>query len=202
MSSGRATATFKLLIYYLIFYHLVTYLLFDGSQIISNGARDVASENGVSMERVIPSKLLVLVFFVTSFHSKIYSNKPRSKRCSSKWLMHGLLLLLDFLRDLTISMGVESNPGDITFNSEEGLRRNQTCIISSAGGYANAQNAETIVYSSQYLFSLKQCASMLSWDVKNRLSDLGIARRKRGVRTGKQIRERHYNLHPIFSRII
>lgn len=87
-----------------------------------------------------------------------------------------------------------------TPNSEESLRRNQTCIISSASGYAN-QNAEAIVYSSQYLFSLKSCASVLSWDVKNRLSDLGIEWRKRGVRAGKQIKERHYNLRPISSRI-
>ena len=58
-----------------------------------------------------------------------------------------------------------------------------------------------IVYSSQYLFSLKSCASVLSWDVKNRLSDLGIEWRKRGVRAGKQIKERHCNLRPISSRI-
>ena len=98
---------------------------------------------------------------------------------------HGLLLLqrteLDFPRDLTICMDMESNPGDMTPNSEERLWKNQ-CIIPSAGGYANFQNAEPIVYSSQYLFSLKSCASVLPWadDVKNCLSDLGIARRKLG----------------------
>ena len=81
-----ATATFKLSIFYLISYHLVTHLLFNGSQIISNGALDFASETGVSMKRVIPSKLLVSVFFVASFHYKIYSSKPRSKRCCFKWL--------------------------------------------------------------------------------------------------------------------
>ena len=53
-----ATATFKLSIIYLISYHLVTHLLFNGSQIISNGALDFASETGVSIKRVIPSKLL------------------------------------------------------------------------------------------------------------------------------------------------
>ena len=98
-------------------------------------------------------------------------------------------------------MDVESNPGDPTSNSEERLRRNQNCIITSAGGYANLQNADPIVYSSQYLLSLKPCASVLPRDVKTYLSDLGIARRKRGVRAGRQIKERHYNLCQIPSRI-
>ena len=110
------------------------------------------------------------------------TSQPRSRRCCSKWLRHGFLLLqrteLDFPRDLTICMDVESNPGDMAPNSEERLWKNQNCIIPSAGGYANFQYAEPIVYSSQYLFSLKSCASVLPWDVKNRLSDLGIVRRK------------------------
>ena len=97
-------------------------------------------------------------------------------------------------------MHVESNPGDLTPNSEERLRGIQNCIISSAGGYAN-QNAEPIVYSSQYLPSLKSCASVLPRDVKNCLSDLGIARRKQGVRAGRQSKEWHYNLCQIPSRI-
>ena len=139
-------------------------------------------------------------------NSPVYRyTRTAPKRCCSKWLRYGLLLLrrtnLDCPGDLTIGIDVESNPGDITPNSEESLRRNQTCIISSAGDYANFQNAESIVYSFQYLFSLKSCTSVLSWDVKNRLSDLGIARRKRRFRAGKQIRERHCNLRPISSRI-
>jgi len=193
-----ATATFKLPIFYLLSYHIVTYLLFNGSQIISNGALDSYSETVISKQRVIPSKLLVSVFFVTSFHYKMYSSQPRSRRCRTKWLMHGFLLLqrteLNFPRDLTILMDVESNPGDLTPNSEEQLQRNQNCIISSAGRYASFQSAEPIVYSSQYLLSLKSCASVLPRDVKNCLSDLGIARRKRGVCAGRQSKERHYNL--------
>ena len=39
-----ATATFKLYIFYLISYHLVAHLLFNGSQIISNGALDFAAK--------------------------------------------------------------------------------------------------------------------------------------------------------------
>ena len=39
-----ATATFKLHIFYLISYHLVAHLLFNGSQIISNGALDFAAK--------------------------------------------------------------------------------------------------------------------------------------------------------------
>ena len=35
-----ATATFKLSIFYLLSYHIVTYLLFNGSPIFSNGALD------------------------------------------------------------------------------------------------------------------------------------------------------------------
>ena len=181
-SASMATATFKLPIFYLISYHVVTYLLFNGSQIVSDGALGSSNEAVISKERVMPSKLLVSVFFSASFHYKIYSSQPRSIRCCSKWLRHGFLLLqrteLDFPRDLTICMDVESNPGDMTPNSEEQLWKNQNCIIPSAGGYANFQYVEPIVYSSQYLFSLKSCASVLPWDVKNRLSDLGIARRK------------------------
>ena len=62
--------------------------------------------------------------------------------------MHGFLLLqrteLDFPRDLTICKDVESNLEDLTPNSEKRLRRNQNCINSSAGGYANFQSAEPI----------------------------------------------------------
>ena len=98
-------------------------------------------------------------------------------------------------------MDVEPNPGDITSNSEERLRRNQNCIIPPAGGYTNFQNAEPIVYSSQHLLSLKSCASVLPRDVKNCLSDMRIARRKCGVRAGRQSKEGHYNLCQIPSRI-
>ena len=82
-SASMATATFKLPIFYLISYHVVTYLLFNGSQIVSNGALDSSSEAVISKERVMPSKLIVLVFFSASFHYKIYSSQPRSRRCCS-----------------------------------------------------------------------------------------------------------------------
>ena len=182
-SDSMATATLKLPIFYLLSYHKVTYLLFNGCQIISNGALDSYSETVISKEQVIPSNLLLSVFFVASFHYEMYSSQLRSRRYCSKWLRHGFLLLqraeLDFPRALTICMDVESNPGNLTPNSEERLRRNQNCIISSAGGYANFQNAEPIVYSSQYLLSLISCASVLPQGVENCLSDLGIVRRKR-----------------------
>ena len=124
-----ATATFKFPIFYSLSYRIVKYLLFNGSQIISNGALDSYSKTVIPKERVIPSKLLVSLSFVPSFHYKMYSSKPRFRTCSSKWLKHGFLLQrteLDFPRDLTICMDVESNPGDLTPNSEERLRRNQT----------------------------------------------------------------------------
>ena len=120
-----ATATFELPIFYLISYHVVTYLLFNDSQIVSYGALDSSSEAVISKERVMPSKLLVSVFFSASFHYKIYSSQPKSRRFCSKWPRHGFLLLqrteLDFPRDLIICMDVESNPGDLTPNSEERL---------------------------------------------------------------------------------
>ena len=102
---SMATATFELPIFYLFSYHVVTYLLFNGFQIISNGALDSYSGTVISKERVIPSHS------VASFNYKMYSGQ-------SKWLARSFLLLqrteLDFARDLTICIDVESNPGDLT----------------------------------------------------------------------------------------
>ena len=144
-------------------------------------------------DQVIACNLDFTVFNVAKFKFNVYSSRHKIRCCCTKWNKHGLLLLqtpdVDFPKDLTICIDMESNPGDtIPVNKPTECIGNQSRPFQVLNPpYANDQGQ---VFTAQQLRSMKPYASIISLEVKICLKGHGILQSKRGVRAGKKTRER------------
>ena len=107
----------------------------------------------------------------------MFIHHDKIRCCCTKWNKHGLLLLqtpdVDFPKDLTICINVESNPGDtIPVNKPTECIGNQSRPFQVQNPpYANDQGQ---VFTAQQLRSMKPYASIISLEVKICLKGNGI----------------------------